>query len=70
MRIKSVLAHAELVVADVEVVLGDSVRSSLTVCAKVQKDGQTLLVPLNTPDGRPVFVRWENAIVYDPPPAQ
>ena len=64
MRIKRVLTDVQLVIADLEVELNGQWRSSPTLCAVVpQKDGQPpRYIPLNTPDGRPIFMKEENAL--------
>ena len=64
MRVKQILTGVELVIADLEVELNGEMRTSLTLCALLKDDNQKeLLVPLNTPDGRPIFMNPENAIV-------
>jgi hypothetical protein len=65
MRIKRVLSDVQLVIADVEVELNGEWRSSPTLCAVVpQGAGQApRYIPLNTPDGRPIFMNEDNAIV-------
>ena len=56
-----------LVIADVEVELNGAWRSSPTLCAVLPAeqgaagDGERV-VPLSTPDGRPIFMKVENAI--------
>ena len=64
MRIKRVLSEVQLVIVDLEVELGGTLRASPTLCAVVPRvDGSgTDYVPLNTPDGRPIFMKMENAI--------
>lgn len=63
MRVKQILTGVELVVADVEVELNGELRSSLTLCALLKDDSnKEVLIPLNTPDGRPIFMNPENAI--------
>ena len=63
MRVKQILTGVELVIADVEVELNGELRSSLTLCALLKDDNsKEVLVPLNTPDGRPIFMNPENAI--------
>ena len=58
MKVRKVLEDVELVIADLEVMLNDKVRHSPTLCARY--DGK--IIPLNTPDGRPVLMSVENAI--------
>ncbi len=63
MRVKQILTGVELVIADVEVELNGELRSSHTLCALLKDDGnKEVLIPLNTPDGRPIFMNPENAI--------
>ncbi len=63
MRVKQILTGVELVIADVEVELNGELRSSLTLCALLKDDAnKEVLIPLNTPDGRPIFMNPENAI--------
>lgn len=66
MRIKHILHDVRLVIADLEVPLGDEWRSSPTLCAVVDTPGGERVVPLNTPDGRPIFMKMENVIVPEP----
>ena len=64
MKIKRIMSEVKLVIADVEVELNGTLRSSPTLCALIENvDGlPQSLVPLNTPDGRPIFMKMENAI--------
>lgn len=62
MRVKSILSEVRLVIADLEVPLGNELRSNPTLCAMVGEGDDARVVPLNTPDGRPIFMRMENAI--------
>ncbi len=63
MRVKQILTGVELVIADLEVELNGEMRSSHTLCALLKDDSQKeVLIPLNTPDGRPIFMNPENAI--------
>jgi hypothetical protein len=52
------LLDATLVLVDLEVNLGDSKQNSPTLCAKY--NGK--IIPLNTPDGRPILMNIDNAI--------
>ena len=52
------LLDATLVLADLEVNLGDNKQNSPTLCAKC--NGK--IIPLNTPDGRPILMNIDNAI--------
>lgn len=66
MKIKQILTGVELVIADLEVELNGALRTSPTLCALLRDDqGKEIVVPLNTPDGRPVFMNMENAIVSE-----
>ena len=50
---------AKLVIFDLEVRLGDEVRSAPTLCAKYKGK----IIPLNTAhDGRPILMKEENSI--------
>lgn len=63
MRVKQILTGVELVIADVEVELNGELRSSHTLCALLKDDSnKEVLIPLNTPDGRPIFMNPENVI--------
>ena len=52
------LLDATLVLADLEVNLGDNKQNSPTLCAKYNEK----IIPLNTPDGRPILMNIDNAI--------
>ena len=67
MRVKSILSDITLVIADLEVHLNGELRSSPTLCALLPASGNqgARVVPLNTPDGRPVLLNMGNAIVLD-----
>ena len=58
MRVLKVYEETEIVIAEIEVNLGEEVRSAPTLCAR--HNGK--IIPLNTPDGRPVLMRLENQI--------
>ena len=64
MRVKQILTDVQLVIADLEVHLNGELRTSPTLCALIPaRDGQEeKIIPLNTPDGRPIFMNPENAI--------
>ena len=57
MKIQELL-DATLVLVDLEVNLGDNKQNSPTLCAKY--NGK--IIPLNTPDGRPILMNIDNAI--------
>ena len=66
MKIKQILTGVELVIADLEVELNGALRTSPTLCALLKDDqGKEIVVPLNTPDGRPIFMNMDNAIVSE-----
>ena len=58
MRVKEVLTNYELCLIDLEVMLNREKRSVLTLCVR---DGEEV-IPLNTPDGRPIQMNKANAI--------
>ena len=59
MKILSILKGVELVIADLEVNLGEQVWSAPRLCARY--NGK--IIPLNTAhDGRPILMKEENAI--------
>ena len=63
MKVKQILSGVEIVIADLEVQLEGELRSSHTLCALLRDEGgKEVLIPLNTPDGRPIFMNPENAI--------
>jgi|TARA_B100001105_G_scaffold246495_1_gene230244 hypothetical protein len=58
MKVLKVL-DAELILADIEVNLGKQVRHAVTLCARY--NGK--IIPLNTPDMRPILMTEENALI-------
>jgi formylmethanofuran:tetrahydromethanopterin formyltransferase len=64
MRVKQILTDVQLVIADLEVHLNGELRSSPTLCALIPaaNGNEEKIVPLNTPDGRPIFMTLDNAI--------
>ena len=58
MKVLKVLENAEVIIADLEVNLGDETRSSPTLCVRYEGN----IIPLSTPDARPVLMKIENAI--------
>tara|TARA_B100000674_G_scaffold411079_1_gene359065 strand:+ start:251 stop:448 length:198 start_codon:yes stop_codon:yes gene_type:complete len=58
MKVLKVLESAEVIIADLEINLGDETHSSPTLC--VRYEGK--IIPLNTPDARPILMNMENAI--------
>ena len=57
MKILKVL-DAELVLVDLEVNLGDRKQNSPTLCDRFKDK----IIPLNTPDGRPILMNENNSI--------
>jgi hypothetical protein len=64
MRVKNILSDVKVVVAEIEVSLDGTLRSSPTLCAIVtgSKAGELQVIPLNTPYGRPILMNRDNAI--------
>ena len=58
MRVIEVLDQYRICIADVEVELNGELRNSPTLCAM----SGDKIIPLNTPDGRPIFMNPENAL--------
>jgi len=60
MKILKILEGAELIIVDLEVMLGDRKQNAPTLC--VRYEGK--IIPLNTAhDGRPILMKTENAIL-------
>jgi hypothetical protein len=63
MKVKEILSNVQLVIAQIEVELNGEIQTSPTLCALIPAEGeQEKIIPLNTPDGRPIFMNIENAI--------
>lgn len=64
MQVKQILTDVQLVIADLEVLLNGELRSSPTLCALIPAANghDEKIIPLNTPDGRPIFMNPDNAI--------
>ena len=64
MKVKEILSDVHLVIAHIEVELNGELRTSPTLCALIPAEGneQEKIIPLNTPDGRPIFMNIENVI--------
>ena len=64
MKVKEILSDVQLVIAQLEVELNGELRTSPTLCALIPAEGteQERIIPLNTPDGRPIFMNYENVI--------
>ncbi len=60
MKILKVL-DAELILVDLEVNLGNKKQNSPTLCARF--NGK--IIPLSTPDGRPIQMKEDNSIEGD-----
>jgi len=53
-----IIDDAELVIADIEVDLNEKKQNSPTLCVRYKGK----IIPLNTPDMRPILMSEENAI--------
>jgi hypothetical protein len=64
MKVKEILSDVQLVIAQIEVELNGELRTSPNLCALIPAEGieQEKIIPLNTPDGRPIFMNYENVI--------
>ena len=59
MKILKVLENVQLVIADIEVSMGNKKQNAPTLCAKYEGK----VIPLNSAhDGRPILMKTENAI--------
>ena len=58
MRVLKVLEELKRYLVDLEVALNGKKQHASTLCTKDQKQ----VIPLNTPDGRPILMNWDNAI--------
>lgn len=67
MRVKNILSDLTPVIADLEVHFNGELRSSPTLCALLPASGSqgARVVPLNTPDGRPILLNMGNAIALE-----
>mgnify|MGYP000527642874 CR=1 FL=1 len=61
MKVLRILEDAEVVLADIEVHLGKNTQHAPTLCVKYKGK----VIPLNTPDMRPILMKEENAIEVD-----
>ena len=62
MKILKVLEDVQLVIADIEVTIGDKKQNAPTLCAR--HEGK--IIPLNSAhDGRPILMKIENTIEED-----
>ena len=59
MKILKILDNVELVIVDLEVMLGDKRQNAPTLCARYEGK----IIPLNSAhDGRPILMKVENTI--------
>ena len=58
MKVLEVLEDAEVIIVDLEVNLGGETHSSPTLCVRYNGN----IIPLSTPDARPILMNSENAI--------
>ena len=58
MRVLKIIDDAELVIADIEVDLNEKKQNAPTLCVRYKGK----IIPLNTPDMRPILMSEENAI--------
>ena len=58
MKVLKILEDAEVVLADIEVHLGKKIQHAPTLCVRYKGK----IIPLNTPDMRPILMKEENAI--------
>ena len=61
MKVLKILEDAEVVLADIEVHLGKKIQHAPTLCVRYKGK----IIPLNTPDMRPILMKEENAIDID-----
>ena len=62
MKILKVLEDVKLVIADIEVAIGDKKQNAPTLCAKYEGK----IIPLNSAhDGSPILMKIENTIEED-----
>ena len=66
MQVKRILSDVTLVIADLEVDLAGELRSSPCLCALIAgvNGVRGKIIPLNTPDGRPILMNSDNAIEH------
>ena len=61
MKILEILKGVDLVIADIQVNLGNQKHNNPTLCVKKGDK----IIPLSTPDGRPILMEEENSIKID-----
>ena len=57
-KVLEVLEDAEVIIVDLEVNLGEETHTSPTLCVRYNGN----IIPLSTPDARPILMNSENAI--------
>ena len=60
MKVLKILEDADVLVADIEVNLGNTIQHAPTLCVRYKGD----IIPLNTPDMRPILMNLKNAIAF------
>lgn len=63
MKVKRIMDEYKIAVVDLEVELNGTIRSAPTLCAI----SDTEVIPLNTPDGRPILMNRKNSIATAKP---
>jgi hypothetical protein len=58
LKVLKVLDDADIIIADIEVNLGKTKQNAPTLCVRYKGK----IIPLNTPDMRPILMKEENAI--------
>jgi len=58
MKVLKVFNDAEVIIAEIEVNIGDKTHTSPTLCVRYEGN----IIPLNTPDARPILMNPENTI--------
>ena len=67
MKIKKILSNIEVVVAEIEMSMhaGKDIQKGVVLGSIIKDTKGDKFVPLNTPDGRPIFLNEENAVDID-----
>lgn len=63
MKVKRIMDEYKIAVVDLEVELNGTIRSAPTLCAISDAE----VIPLNTPDGRPILMNRKNGIATAKP---
>ena len=58
MKVLKVLEYTEIIIADIEVNLGNTKQNAATLCIR----NQNKIISLNTPDMRSILMKVDNAI--------